>query len=55
MQAPELHPLPVPGNVGPKTERVHSYIVAMTDYFRKFPFVAPLKHKSAAVFAQLFI
>ena len=59
MQAPELHPVPVPQKVWsqvgmdligplPETERGHKYIVAMTDYFSKFPVAAPLKNKSAA-------
>ena len=59
MQAPELHPVPVPEKVWsqvgmdligplPQTDRGHCYIVAMTDYFTKFPVAAPLKHKSAA-------
>lgn len=66
MQAPELHPVSVPENVWsqvgmdligplPQTERGHCYIVAMTDYFTKFPVASPLKHKSAAEVAQFFL
>lgn len=66
MQAPELHPVPVPEKVWsqvgmdligplPETERGHCYIVAMTDYFSKFPVAAPLKHKTAAEVAQFFL
>ena len=66
MQAPELNPVPVPEKVWsqvgmdligplPKTERGHCYIVAMTDYFSKFPVAAPLKHKTAAEVAQFFL
>ena len=66
MQAPELHPVSVPEKVWsqvgmdiigplPETERGNCYIVAMTDYFSKFPVAAPLKRKTAAEVAQFFL
>lgn len=66
LQAPELHPVPVPEKVWsqvgmdligplPQTERGHCYIVAMTDYFSKYPVAGPLKHKTAAEVAKFFL
>ena len=39
----------------PHKERGHCYIVPMTDYFTKFPVPAPLKHKSTAEVAHVFL
>lgn len=66
MQAPELHPVPVPSGVWkqvgmdligplPKSRNGNLYICGLTDYFSKWPVAEAIPSKSAAEVASVMI
>ena len=66
MQAPELHPIPVPSGVWkqvgmdligplPKSRKGNQYICGLTDYFRKWPIAEAILCKSAVEAASVLI